>query len=690
MNYQHESSEPTRETQTVERQSSPETGTFQYDPLPANDPRMLRVLDILPGKKTDPLVCTLKLESSLPDDNREAKSTPSSPATFEPATYEALSYVWGDPTRSRQIILNGCAFGVTQNLEAALRHLRREDVERRLWVDAICINQADSREKEREVARMCSIYFNCRQVVVWLGEGSTDSDVAMEFANEIYRCFSEHPMFGRFDEDSDVEDDENFYEWMQTNTRLALVQGLIAPKYIHSWKSLHQLFSRAWWSRAWVLQEITVARQATVFCGTISRPWSVISMAASVASDTFYIVHQLINGESLTSEAPYAWKASHCDVVAQIIAKRERWTQQDQRNIHTRLNHTVVRQRAGNSSMWLTANIMRGCSLPQDKIFSVIGLLPDALRDAIRPNYRDPVDKIFKDVVKAYIDVTRWLNIICHSQYTPWRPVGYPSWMPDWTRIPRMIVYADRSQAGFNFYDPADSVKACVTFSEDLSVLSVEGFAVGTVKKTLLEFTCLPNLVKLRGIIPERDDNQIEAEKFHSPGVRKRWVIRPGREEPSDPVVWEFDKDFEELFRLTSENYSNIEMLDKLDLFLRAFQQRYIALQSKQASTVPGSVSKDQRAESDTSSIYTVVQGLLMSRTFFEMEEGQIGIAPDFTKRGDLVCVFKGCDAPIILREHTEGSYTFIGDSHVLGFMDGEGMKGLNGGKYTLQRFPIS
>lgn len=63
---------------------------FQYDPLPADDPRVLRVLNILPGKISDPSVCTMEFVSSLPDDGRGAK--------FESLNYEALSYVLGNST----------------------------------------------------------------------------------------------------------------------------------------------------------------------------------------------------------------------------------------------------------------------------------------------------------------------------------------------------------------------------------------------------------------------------------------------------------------------------------------------------------------------------------------------------------------------------------------------------------------
>jgi hypothetical protein len=73
----------------------------------------------------------------------------------------------------------GAVFSVTQNLEIALWHLRRTDELRVLWIDAVCINQADIAERSNEAARMDDIFSRARQVVFWLGPKSEDSDLAM-------------------------------------------------------------------------------------------------------------------------------------------------------------------------------------------------------------------------------------------------------------------------------------------------------------------------------------------------------------------------------------------------------------------------------------------------------------------------------------------------------------------------------
>ena len=88
--------------------------------------------------------------------------------------YEALSYVWGSCNDRKSISLNGMEFAVTANLFIALRYLRRQDKPRTVWVDAVCINQADASERGGQVARMGDIYRQATKVVIWVGEDIMD------------------------------------------------------------------------------------------------------------------------------------------------------------------------------------------------------------------------------------------------------------------------------------------------------------------------------------------------------------------------------------------------------------------------------------------------------------------------------------------------------------------------------------
>lgn len=87
--------------------------------------------------------------------------------------YEALSYTWGESTLRPPptIILNEhYELQITDNLFSALRRLRRRFRSRRLWIDALCINQTDLDERIFQVSIMGAIYNSAFQVCVWLGE----------------------------------------------------------------------------------------------------------------------------------------------------------------------------------------------------------------------------------------------------------------------------------------------------------------------------------------------------------------------------------------------------------------------------------------------------------------------------------------------------------------------------------------
>ncbi|EME39434.1 hypothetical protein DOTSEDRAFT_114076, partial [Dothistroma septosporum NZE10] len=101
----------------------------------------------------------------------------------QPADYCALSYAWG-PTSgdgshlTQKIICDGHSLPVTANLHAALKRIRQKTAEEQLprtslWVDALCINQRDADERNRQVAMMFRIYRNASSLYIWLGDADT-------------------------------------------------------------------------------------------------------------------------------------------------------------------------------------------------------------------------------------------------------------------------------------------------------------------------------------------------------------------------------------------------------------------------------------------------------------------------------------------------------------------------------------
>ena len=86
--------------------------------------------------------------------------------------YEALSYVWGQPVLNCPLFLSdGSCIGITSNLDRALRNLRYLKCPRSLWTDAVCIDQANNKEKAVQIPMMVRIFRGATRILAWLGEG---------------------------------------------------------------------------------------------------------------------------------------------------------------------------------------------------------------------------------------------------------------------------------------------------------------------------------------------------------------------------------------------------------------------------------------------------------------------------------------------------------------------------------------
>ncbi|KAK2601456.1 hypothetical protein N8I77_010904 [Diaporthe amygdali] len=97
-------------------------------------------------------------------------------------SFDAVSYCWADEFRNAtkccEAFINGSIvpFPITRNCQAALRRIRKTDQVTRLWIDAICINQDNSKEKGHQVDLMPQIYSSARRTYVFLGEGEAGAE----------------------------------------------------------------------------------------------------------------------------------------------------------------------------------------------------------------------------------------------------------------------------------------------------------------------------------------------------------------------------------------------------------------------------------------------------------------------------------------------------------------------------------
>jgi hypothetical protein len=179
--------------------------------------------------------------------------------------YEALSYVWGDVSKSVDLFCEGRVMGITQNLDSALRHVRYSDRPRYLWVDAVCINQSDTTERGHQVRLMRSIYKSAWQVLVWIAEDqpyhfkglerslvkpelvmTTKATHAFEIINHIYDRMSVKHALPNIDKIRSSRLDR--MDW-QYNVSIERMRWERDATYNDTWEVIEEFFSSAWFGR---------------------------------------------------------------------------------------------------------------------------------------------------------------------------------------------------------------------------------------------------------------------------------------------------------------------------------------------------------------------------------------------------------------------------------------------------------
>jgi hypothetical protein len=198
---------------------------YRYSPL--GGPEQIRLLQIKPGTEYEPIVCEIH-HVNLADH----------------PFYEALSYTWDTNERTGvsaqfdAIICGEARIGVAPNLFSALNHLRKKSGDLILWVDAVCINQADNRERGQQVQIMNRIYTNCSRALVWLGQQGSEDSSALDLARSIGSLCSILPEESRHRSLLVIE---------------ALRTGILPSWKAPQWEALAFLLDRPWFYRVWVI-----------------------------------------------------------------------------------------------------------------------------------------------------------------------------------------------------------------------------------------------------------------------------------------------------------------------------------------------------------------------------------------------------------------------------------------------------
>lgn len=652
----------------------------KYVYAPIDDEHQIRILKIAPGSDDKDIFCHLTLE------------------TLE-SRYEALSYFWGNHESSNEIKIMTTALGkvkyeifyIKPNLFAALRAFRDPVKEVNLWVDAICINQDDDAEKKSQVAKMEEIYSKAQRVLIWLGEPEPSTEMAFELIEEM--C------------------------------NLRRLDFLITSDNEAKWDALADLERNVWFSRRWVVQEIALAREASLHSGRHSVHWDDFADAIAFHALKFDAIKEILPGKKLGPNDP--------PPLQDVVKLGPHVLVDATSNLFRRSEDGEIIERRQTLETLISTLTAYEASDPRDTIYAILSLAKDTTRSqtpfsklgniqdtrkrdsnlgrdhGIRPDYEKDVMEVCKDFVNSCYDCTHSLDILCRH----WAPVlrGFtsldprelkrgltleqknwatqrqlPTWMPCITGAaygaPKDSlggrVHGDSlvGQPNRQYYNASFGIPAEVTFGEtDEDPLILEY----RTKSKISNSSKTPQTTQS----PKKVSDGTMSVK----GLRIDTLDQVGRECPYAII----DKESLAIGGLSSTHETPPDELWRTMVadrgpeganapkwYLRACG--HALAQSPQGHIDTRTLVKENR-DSMMVEFLKRVRDVVWSRKFFRTrgdglgERKRLGLGPTGTEKGDIVCILYGCTVPVVLRERPDkDGFEFVGECYLHGMMDGE------------------
>jgi hypothetical protein len=646
------------------RKSVPPKSGYKYIPLDKEDKYRLLLLE--PGQGDQKIECSLVNSTHFDQE------------------YEALSYVWGDSLPNCEIIITrpkartggrGAKslrekFYIRPNLYEALRYLRHRVEPRHLWIDAICIDQENPKEKSQQVCMMAEIYNRAKNVLVWLGAPNSSFDTAIKFLKGL------------------------------SHMDLVLLNRVTHDvQYLKKWHALAKVMKNQYFHRLWVIQEVGFARSATVLSGDAAVDWTIFAEGVVLFGDYFEEIKQL----SYRSTDPDA---------ANIIATTGWIHVSGAYNLIVTLNRVFYRSIDGvifRRAWKLNDLVLRltqfGCSDPRDTIYAVLSLAEEndavtslaAPREGaqlLKPDYEKSVAEVLIEFVEFYVSSTQSLDIICRqwavgarpraqgAKTNPFKECAYAT-LPSWILLRSEPVYhidgnCNQSVSGNSLVgdDPAHTIYNAASGSKP---------EVQFGRRIVEGRQRLNGIMTAKGVrlatIGSLGDRVLQ-------GIISAETLRMGG--------WDGVEYGQDLTSLVPAKLWRTMVADRSAEGLAApswYQKACISTLLYSGSSGDIDTQKlimDKNMPPTIVKFLKRVQSVVWNRKFLlsktpseglSLLEELFGIAPKCAQEGDLICILFGCSVPVILRERTKESesfFEFVGDAYIHGMMEGEAFVGKN------------
>ncbi|KAJ9652678.1 hypothetical protein H2198_008081 [Neophaeococcomyces mojaviensis] len=355
----------------------------------------------------------------------------------------AVSYVWGNPAAVCETEINGTAARIGESLHAALSSIRNNTRFRILWVDALCINQSDNKEKSWQVQQMAAIYSRARATISWLGPPSQDSNLALETLTELDKKTSRLSWFIR-----------EAKEGGRPPSKIKNMALQIAGDSSR-WNAIVNMCARPYWTRIWIFQEMACTRDRYFLCGD------------SVVKDIDRSIALL-----------FAWQVTHEETVGNLLDP-QCFSMVD--SVQTFRFHgdfpadAPYYIRPGTLHEILGKLNTLNTTEMRDKIYAPLGVATDRDELGIVPDYSKDLDLIFTETACALLRAG-YLGVLLSASSQD-KTLQLPSWVPDWsTNINGEFGRTFRADKGHS--QRSSTLKAIPSLSDHVIL---DGYVVGKI-----------------------------------------------------------------------------------------------------------------------------------------------------------------------------------------------------------------
>jgi hypothetical protein len=563
--------------------------------------------------------------------------------------YHALSYCWGEPTRSNSLRCNGKRILITTTLKEALAHfidLDNGGVEW-VWIDQVCIDQTNKEEKGMQVDMMREIYQKSNGTVIWLGPHIKEIETTSSLIEKMWHLYTQ---------DQDLVDGSRTRR-PYTSSEFEATDLLRAGD---AWNVLAELLSRPWFVRTWVIQEAILSSvHPQMLCGSYKLDWEKLLGACS-------------------------WMRSMCYSITPISHNVPAWTAtkslkffNDLKNLggHWDMSTLLIR------AMGFQASELR------DKVYSLVGLSGEGsdstyIPEELQANYEKPCRDVFRDVTRYIITSSTNLTIFALIRYVnEGKPL--PSWSVDFAADARweQISYVVMGYHHMGWHSIREKPnKASGSLPVDMSVSPSDDILA--LKGLLLDVVSTPCEIMSRSNLDSSGSQVLFAWKAAYEYMTKRF---------SD-LARAFMVTLTANWVLTDSEMMEHEPLSNFWAYLwQAYDQHVkgekdhdVAKEELQRVLEPQST-----ADPGDANLYRLhLNAAYNRRMFFTNHKQFLGLGPKSTREGDILCVLFGGATPFVLRPDGE-QFRFVGECYVYGLMNGEAIRDWGDGIYTEQTFHL-